>query len=187
MKTLVLQLYAIGAIKFGSFEIKKDFLSPFQVDLRGVISHPKVAKELCNAFWEKAMHLSFDLIAGVPLTANCVATYLAWEQEIPLVGVHQNRVEGVYKTGQKCLLLQDKGISGARTLDTVDLLEEEGIEVRDILTFLDLGLGAKKKIKSRGYVSHSILTMPEVLQVLFDANKLAGDNFKLASDFLENV
>lgn len=187
MEELILQLYAIGAIKFGSFEIKKDFLSPFHVDLRGVISHPKVAKELCNAFWEKAMHLSFDLIAGVPHTASCVATYLAWEQEIPLVGEHQGHVEGVYKTGQKCLLLQDKGVSGMHTLEMVDVLEEGGIEVRDILTFLDLGLGAKKKIKARGYVSHSVLTMPEVLQILFDANKLAGDNFKLASDFLENV
>jgi len=187
MEELILQLYAIGAIKFGSFEIKKDFLSPFQVDFRGVISHPKVAKELCNAFWEKAMHLSFDLVAGVSHTASYVATHLAWEQEIPLVAQYEGHVEGVYKTGQKCLLLQDKGFSGVHTLETVDIFQEEGIEIRDVLTFLDLGFGAKKKIKARGFVPHSVLTMPDVLQILFDANKLAGDHFKLASDFLENV
>jgi uridine monophosphate synthetase len=187
MEELILQLYAIGAIKFGSFEIKKDYLSPFQVDFRGVISHPKIAKELCHAFWEKAMHLSFDMIAGASNLANSVATYLAWEQEIPLVAKAEGRIEGSYKTGQKCLVLQDKGLGGAHTLDLIDSLEEEGIEVRDVLTFLDLGLGSKKKIKSRGYISHSILTMPDVLQILFDEGKLKGDHFKLASDFLENV
>lgn len=187
MQELILKLHAIGAIKFGSFEIKKDFLSPFQIDLKGVISHPQVAKELCNCFWEKAMHLSFDLLCGVPITASCIATYLAWEQELPLVALHEGHIEGIYKTGQKCLVLQDMHLSAAHTLDTIETLEEEGIKVRDVLTFLDLGLGAKKKIKGRGYVAHAVIGMPEVLQILFDAKKLAGDNFKLASDFLENV
>jgi len=186
MKELIVKLHAIGAIKFGSFEIKRDFFSPFQVDFRGVISHPDVAKEMCEALWAKAMHLSFELLCGVPVVANCLATYTAWQQEIPLVSLHENHVEGTYRTGQKCLLFQDVLLSGEGVLDSIDILEEEGLEVRDVLTLLDLGLGGKKKIKGRGFVSHHVIGMEEVLQVLFDAKKLGGDQFKLASDFLEN-
>ncbi len=187
MKELILKLYALGVIKFGSFEIKKDFLSPFQVDLTRVISYPQVAKEICNALWEKAVHLSSDLICGVPLAGSYFANYIAWEQELPLVACHEGGVEGIYKTGQKCLVLQGALLSGTHTLDTIEMLEDGGLEVRDVLSFLDLGLGAKKKIKTRGYVSHTVIGMSEILQILFDANKLGGDNYKLATDFLENV
>lgn len=186
MKETILDLYAIGAIKFGNFEVKKDFLSPFHVELKGIISKPKLAKDMCHLIWEKAMHLSFDVICGAPLVAGCFANFIAWEQEIPLVACFEQKVAGIYKTGQKCLLLQDLDVTGAPTLDVIETLEEEGIVVRDILTFVDMGLGAKKKIKTRGYVHHSVANMSEVIQILFEAGKLSGDNYKLTSDFLEN-
>lgn len=187
MKETILNLYALGAIKFGNFEIKKDFLSPFQLDLKGVLSRPLMAKEICRLLWEKAMHLSFDLISGVPLAASCFANYIAWEQDLPFVACHEEKVAGTYKTGQKCLVLQDCDITGSTTLNTIETLEGEGIVVRDILTFVDIGLGAKQKIKSRGYIHHATISMPEVIQILFEGGKLAGNHYKLASDFLENV
>lgn len=187
MKETILNLYAIGAIKFGNFEIKKDFLSPFQVDLQGLISRPQVAKEVCNLIWEKVMHLSFDLLCGVPPLASCFANFIAWEQDLPLIAYHEKKIVGIYKSDQKCLLLQGLDVTGSSTLDMIDALEEEGVVIREILTFLDMGFGAKKKIKSRGYVYHSVLSMSEVIQILYESGKLAGDNYKLACDFLENA
>lgn len=186
MKETILGLHAIGAIKFGNFEMKKGFLSPFLVDMKGVISKPALAKDVCHLIWEKAMHLSFDLISGAPLVAGCLANFIAWEQEIPLVACYDQKVAGIYKTGQKSLLLQDLDVTGSPTLDVIEVLEAEGIVVRDILTFIDMGFGAKKKIKTRGYVHHAVLTMNEVVQILFEEGKLTGDSYKLTSDFLEN-
>lgn len=193
MNDLILSLHAIGAIKFGTFEIKREFISPFRVDLSGVISHPKIAKKVCSCIWEKGQSFSFDLLCGVPLIGNCFANYLAWEHNLPLVVCRQDKAQakmqtkivGSYKTGQRALLIQDLHIFGTSTLDTIDHLESEGIEVRDILTFIDLGFGAKKKIKARGYIPHAVITISEIVQILFEANKIPGDTHKLTADFLE--
>ncbi len=192
MKDLVLKLHSIGAIKFGNFEIKKDFFSPFQIDFSVIISNASAAKGVCNALFEKAHHLSFDLLCGVPLFGTCLASYIAWEKGLHLVLRRQevkgkvHKIEGSYKTGQSCLVIQDVYLSGIHTLETIEDLEEEGIKVIDSLAFIDYELGGKKKIKSRGYVPHAVIGMKEVLQILYGAGKLAGDNFKLANDFLES-
>jgi len=193
MKELILKLHSIGAIKFGNFEIKKDYFSPFLVDFSIVISNPIAAKGVCDALFEKAQNLSFDLLCGVPLFGSSLATYIAWEKGMNLVlrrqevKGHVHKIEGSYKSGQSCLVIQELSNSGLHTLDTKEDLEEEGIKVVDTLAFIDSELGGKKKIKSRGYVPHAVIGMKEVLQILFSENKLAGDNYKLANDFLENV
>lgn len=193
IQDLILKLHSIGAIKFGNFEVKKDFFSPFQIDSSIAISNPLVAKAICAALFEKASHFSFDLVCGVPLFGSSFATYMAWEHDLhlvlrrPEVKGKMHKIEGSYKNGQTCLVIQDLTISGQHTLDTIDDLEEEGIKVVDTLAFIDLELGGKKKIKRRGYVHHSVIGIKEVLQILNSAGKLAGDNYKLASDFLENV
>ncbi len=192
MKELIGKLHQIGVIKFGTFEIKRNFVAPFQVDFSKVISHPAIAKEVCAHLWKKAQNLSFDCMCGVPVTGACFANFIAWEHEQPLIVKREDpkrtaKVEGVYKTGQRALLIQDLLLSAQPALDTVDDLEEEGIEVRDVLSFIDMEMGAKKKIKLRGFVPHSLIGMGDVLQVLFDAGKIPGDQFKLMGDFLENV
>lgn len=193
MKELILKLHSIGAIKFGNFEIKKDFFSPFLVDFSIVISNPTAAKMVCASLFEKAHHLSFDLLCGVPLFGSSLATYIAWEKGLNLVLRRQeakgktHKIEGSYKSGLTCLVIQDLSISGLHTLATIDDLEEEGIKVVDTLAFIDYEIGGKKKIKGRGFVPHAVIGMKEILQILYNENKLAGDNFKLANDFLGNV
>jgi uridine monophosphate synthetase len=193
MKELIVKLHSIGAIKFGNFEIKKDFFAPFQIDFSVIISNPLVAKAVCAALYEKAQHFTFDLICGVPLFGACLANYIAWEKELQLVLRRQevkgkmHKIEGSYKTGQSCLILQDLCISGQHTLETIEDLEEEGIKVSDSLAFVDYELGGKKKIKGRGYVPHAVIGMKEVIQILHSSGKVGGDHLKLASDFLENV
>jgi len=192
MEELIIKLHSIGVIKWGSFEIKKDYLAPFQVDFRVVISHPGLAKQTCALFWKEAEKFSFDLFCGVPLMGALFANFLAWEKEAPLVlrkseaksGDLHAKIEGSYKSGQRALVLQDQFLTGNPTLDLIEDLESEGITVHDALAFIDLELGGKKKIKTRGYVPHYVITMSEVLQILMDAGRLPGDMFKLISDFL---
>jgi uridine monophosphate synthetase len=192
MKDLILKLHSIGAIKFGNFEIKKDFFVPFQLDFSAVISHPKIAKEICAALFEKGQHLSFDLLCGVPTVGACFANFIAWDKELPLVlkkpkvkGSVLN-IEGSFKSGQKCLVIQDLFLTGERTLDLIEALEAEGIKVIDTLAFVDLEMGAKKKMKKRGYVPHAVIGIREILQILNSSGKLAGNMYKLAIDLFEN-
>ena len=55
----------------------------------------------------------------------------------------------------------------------------------DALALIDLDLGGKKRLKSRGLSPHPLIGMQEVIQLLLDKGKLAGDHHKLTLDFLE--
>ncbi len=188
----IASLHAIGCIKFGQFEIKRDFVSPFQVDLTGVISRPQLAKDVCRALWEKGRKFDFDLICGVPSVGAMLAGFISWEYEFPMVMKRSDGREGVqilgnFKSGQKCLVIQDVLISGQSTLNFVDTLEAEGLKVVDTLSLIDLQIGGKKKIKNRGYSPHAVFGMGEVVESLFEKGKLPGDQYKLAGDFLASA
>ncbi len=189
MDELIVKLHSIGAIKFGSFGPKKELLSPFHIDLSGVVSHPQIAREVCTALAEKAKNLSFDLLSGVPPVASHLASYIAWDNDLPFIALKSegaSKVVGSYRSGQRCLLLNDLLLNNAAAVDVAADLQDEGLEVQDILSFFDMGIGGKQKVKGRGYVSHSVIGIADALQILFDSGKMPGESFKLATDFLEN-
>lgn len=185
-------LYAAGCIQFGQFEIKRDFISPFQVDLTRLISRPELAKALCKALWEKGRKFDFDLLCGVPSLGAMFAGFISWEYEFPMVMKRLDGREGIqilgnFKSGQKCLVIQDVLISGQNTLSLIDALESEGLTVVDTLALIDLQIGGKKKIKSRGYMFHTVFGMGEIIDALSEKGKLSGNQVKLAIDFLESI
>ena len=193
MKEVIIKLQSLGILKFGSFEVAKDFIAPYQIDFSIAISHAELAKAICLLLWEKAEHLPFDLLCGVPPFGASLASYIAWEHNKTLVLRRSDikergmapKIAGKFKSAQRCLLIQDALKMGQQTLDLVDELEEEGLKVGDVLAFIDLELGAKQKLKRRGVIPHCVTSMSEISQILFDAGKIPGDRFKLISDFLE--
>lgn len=192
MNDLLTALYGVRAIQLGTFELKRDFFSPFQVDFASILSVPELAKAICKALWEKGRNLEFDLICGVPTIGSAFAGFISWEYEFPMVmqrldGKEGMQILGKYKSGQRCLVLQDTLSFGHDLLHFVDTLEEEGLKVIDTLCFIDLQVGGKKRLKSRHITPHAVIGMQQVIEILYDAGKIGGDQAKLATDFLENA
>lgn len=183
MKGIVLKLYDIGAIKFGSFTLKSGIISPIYIDLRESISYPPLLQAIAEAMWSKVADRNFDRLCGVPYTALPLASYLSIKYNCPMVmrrkevKEHGTKkiIEGVFKTNQNCLVLEDLITSGASIFETIGPLEEVGMKVSDIVVFLDRQQGGRNKVQEKGYRIHSVVTLKQALDILEENDRIDGN------------
>lgn len=194
MKEIVLQLYDIGAIKFGSFTLKSGIVSPIYIDLRESISYPPLLKAIAESMWRKVAGKRFDRICGVPYTALPIASYLSIEHNCPMVmrrkeaKEHGTRklIEGVFERNHTCLVLEDLITSGASIFETIAPLEEAGIKVSDVVVFLDREQGGRRRVEEKGYAFHAVTTMHQLLGTLADNGKISKQVKEEVTAFMEN-
>ena len=191
-KEFFLECYKLGIIKFGRFTLKSGIESPFYVDLRPLASDPKILKHLANYLLEMLPLDNFDLICGVPYAALPMATAMSLESYIPLIIKRKEAkdygtkklIEGIYKKGQNCLLVEDVITSGKSLLETIPEIENEGISVSDIVVVLDREQGGKELLEGKGFRVHTLFTISEVCKMLKEEGHLTDDEVMRINDFL---
>lgn len=192
---LILKLYHIQAIRFGDFTLKSGIQSPIYIDLRLIISYPQLLKEIGKAMWDQIKECQFDLFCGVPYTAIPIATCLSLSHEIPLImrrkeaknyGL-QKTLEGAFQPGQTCLIVEDLITSGSSILKTAEHLKQEGLLVKEAVVLIDREQGGKKNLAQQGYAVRSVLTLSELLDVLFRNGFIAESVVAKVQDFLASA
>lgn len=186
------ELYHLGALKFGSFTLKSGIVSPFYVDLRLSISSPHLLVEIASGIQNAVRDCRFDLVCGVPYTALPFATALSIQQKIPMVLTRKEKkehgtgkmCEGVFNRGQKCLVIEDVITSGQSILNTVALLEAEGLEVRDIAVVVDREQGGRQLLESKGYRLHSLYTIRQIADYLAHMGKIDAEALDTIREFV---
>lgn len=192
--TFFLELYQLGIVKFGDFILKSSLKSPFYIDLRPIASSPKLLKKLAEISKKEVQNTAFDLICGVPYAALPMATALSLESNVPLVIKRkenknygtQRLVEGVYKKGQKCLLIEDVITSGESLIETIDGLEREGICISSILVILNREQGGLERLRNKGYAIQALLGIHELLNLLEEKKVLDWQTLKNVWSFLKD-
>lgn len=191
-KKFFLECYELGIIKFGRFTLKSGIESPFYVDLRPLASDPKILKRLANYLLDMLPLDNFDLICGVPYAALPMATAMSLESYLPLIIKRKEAkehgtkkmIEGIYKKGQNCLLVEDVITSGKSLLETIPEIEDEGITVSDIVVVLDREQGGKELLEAKGYRVHTLFTISEVCKMLQEEEHLCDEDVLRINDFL---
>ena len=175
-RQLILELYRIGAIKWGEFTLRSGELSPVYLDLRSVISYPSLLRSIAASLIDLSLPCRYQLVCGVPYTALPIATAMSLDSGIPLVMCRKEakaygtkkRVEGAFDPQDVCLLVEDVVTSGQSVLETAALLQQEGLDVQDIVVFFDRQRGAREAIEQKGYRLHAYCSLSDVVDVLED-------------------
>jgi len=170
-KKLVDDLTAIQALKFGEFRLKSGVLSPFYVDLRGVISHPPILQAIARRLLDVLRPLRFDRIAGIPYAGLPIATAVALAGNLPMlyarkeVKEHGTRrvIEGAFAPGDVVIPIDDVITDGASKFEAADPLIQAGLVVKDFVIFLDREQGGAERLREKGYTLHSALRISSVL------------------------
>lgn len=187
---LILQLYDLGCIMFGNFVQASGATFPYYVDLRKIISNPQVFSTILGAYADILNTLQFDRIAGIPYGSLPTATGLALRLNYPMifprkeVKAHGTRkvIEGNFQPGETIVVVDDILISGKSAIEGAEKIESVGLNVRDIVVFMDHEQGVKDRLKEKGYRAHAVLTISEITQTLYEAGRIDEEQFKVLVD-----
>jgi len=185
-RDLILQLYDIGCITFGDHVQASGQVLPYYIDLRKIISLPQIFHQIVSAYADILNTLEFDRIAGIPYGALPTATGLALRLEHPMIYPRKEvknygakrLVEGHFEPGEKVVVIEDILITGRSAMEGATKLKSVGLEVEDIVVFIDHERGVKEKLKEQGYCGHSVLTLSEIAQTLKEGGRITGDQYE---------
>ena len=186
-RDLILQLFDIGCIIFGEHVQASGATFPYYIDLRTIISKPQIFHQILAAYAEILKQLEFDRIAGIPYGSLPTATGLALRLERPMifprkeVKEHGTKrlVEGHFESGEKVVVIDDILISGKSVMQGAEKLKSVGLNVEDIVVFIDHGKGVKDRLKENGYRGHAVLTISEIAETLYQSGRIDAEQFKL--------
>lgn len=187
---LILQLYDVGCILFGEFVQASGAVFPYYIDLRKIISNPQLFQQVLNAYAAILKDLEFDRIAGIPYGSLPTATGLSLRLNCPLifprkeVKAHGTRrlVEGNFEVGETAVVVDDILISGNSAIEGAEKLKSVGLNVNDIVVFLDHEQGVKTRLKQNGYRAHSVLTISQVTKALHQAGRITDSQLAAFTD-----
>jgi uridine monophosphate synthetase len=194
-KSLILDLYAIESIKFGCFTLKSGLQSPIYIDLRLIISYPSLMKKFSAALDKLIAPLSFDILCGIPYAALPITTALSLEGNHPMIMCRKETkdhgtkklIEGKFEKGQTCLLIEDVVTSGASIMQTAAALRKMDLEINDAIVLLDREQGGKEKLKENNIKLHPLLSVFDLLQVLFHEKEITEETFQSVDTFLDGI
>ncbi len=78
-------MLSAGCIKFGEFTLKSGLKSPIYIDLRQIITYPKLLEQIAQAYLPLLATLQFSRIAGLPYAAIPIATAISLAGNYPMI------------------------------------------------------------------------------------------------------
>ena len=194
LASLADELLAAGCIKFGNFTLKSGLQSPIYIDLRQVITYPKLLEQIGAAYLPLLKNLQFDRLAGLPYAAIPIATAISLAGSYPMIYPRKEvktygtkaEIEGEYHAGETVVVIDDLATTGGSKFEAIEKLTGAGLVVKDVVVLVDRQSGAKESLEQAGYSMHAVLTMGQLLEYWEQTNKVEKDKIEATRLFLYN-
>lgn len=178
-KVVAEKLLQVNAVKLNPqqpFTWASGWKSPIYCDNRKVLSFPftrdYIKSELCNVIFEKFPDA--ELLAGVATAGIAWGAMSADQLKLPYVYVRPkpkehglgNQIEGFYEQGQKTVVVEDLVSTGKSSLQVVDVLKEQGLEVIGMVSIFTYGFPAATEAFHKASLTYYPLTdYPTLLEL----------------------
>lgn len=193
-KELALDLYEIGALKFGEFTYKNGSIGPVYLDLRLFISYPKILKKVTKIYARQLETLKFDRLAGVAYAALPIAGAISLEIEKPWIFMRkeglkkdyglQKSLEGEYKEGETVVMIEDLVNKATSLLEAIPAIEQHGLSIKDAVVLLDYEKGGRQALEKNGCILHAFMSVKELIDIIHAEGKIDDTKHQQTVDFL---
>lgn len=170
-KAVAEKLLQVNAIKLNPdhpFTWASGWKSPIYCDNRKVLSFPFIRdfikSEMCNVIFEKFPDA--ELLAGVATAGIAWGAMAADQLKLPYVYVRPkpkehglgNQIEGFYEKGQKTVVIEDLVSTGKSSLQVVDVLKDQELEVIGMVSIFTYGFAVATEAFSKASLTYYSLT-----------------------------
>lgn len=170
-KAVTEKLLQANAIKLSPeqpFTWASGWKSPIYCDNRKVLSFPFIRdfikSEMCNIIFEKFPDA--QVLAGVATAGIAWGAMAADQLKLPYIYVRPkpkehglgNQIEGYYEKGQQVVVIEDLVSTGKSSLQVVDVLKEQGLEVVGMVSIFTYGFPAATDAFQKASLTYYSLT-----------------------------
>ena len=170
-KAVAEKLLQINAIKLNAeqpFTWASGWKSPIYCDNRKVLSFPFIRdfikSEMCNVVYEKFPDA--ELLAGVATAGIAWGAMAADQLKLPYIYVRPkpkeyglgNQIEGFYEKEQKVVVIEDLVSTGKSSLQVVDVLKEQGLDVIGMVSIFTYGFAVATEAFNKASLTYYSLT-----------------------------
>jgi len=188
-------LLSADCIKFGEFTLKSGLTSPIYIDLRRIITYPKLLSEVAEAYLPIVSSLQFSRIAGLPYAAIPIATAISLAGDYPMIYPRKEaksygtkaEIEGEYHAGETVVVIDDLATTGGSKFEAIEKLTGAGLLVKNVVVLIDRQSGAKESLAGAGYSLHAVLTISQLLEYWEATGKVEKDKIEATRKFLKGL
>ncbi len=186
-------LLEAGCVKFGQFTLKSGLISPIYIDLRQLVSFPKLLTQVAQAYMPILKRLSFDRLAGLPYAAIPIVTAISLLTDLPMIYPRKEaktygtkaEIEGIFTAGERVVIIDDLATTGGSKFEAIEKLTKSGLRVLDVVVLIDRQSSASEALAKAGYQLHSVFTLTDLLDYWEKSKKVPDEYIYKTREFLK--